>query len=251
MKAELRVFPSAEELVANLAAGMMQKIVHSKDVGASFSILLPGGTTPGLLFRSLAKQSHGKTKWDHVHFYWGDERCVPPTDPESNYRMARMLLLDALSIPEANIHRIRGEDEPITEARRYASELRSVPGANQGMPVFDLVLLGVGEDGHTASIFPDRMDLLRSAGLCEVSVHPATLRKRITVTGQVINTSPDVVFLVTGRNKANVVAEIIQGSERSKVYPAAYIKPANGALTWFLDKEAAFYLNEKKYVEDK
>jgi 6-phosphogluconolactonase len=250
MKPLIRIFPTAEQLAEDLASVLMQRI-HDLDTSSSrFNIMLPGGNTPKLLFSYMARQSGTSTAWDHVCFFWGDERCVPPTDPESNYRMAKEFLLDHFSVPETNIHRIQGEGEPFAEARRYAGELRSAALPGSGLPVFDMVLLGVGEDGHTASIFPDRMDLLHSPELCEVSLHPVTGQKRITVTGELIGHASEVIFIVTGKNKAGVVAEIFKGTETSGKYPAAHIRPARGKLTWLLDRDAAFFLTDKEYVEN-
>jgi 6-phosphogluconolactonase len=252
MKPLIRIFPTAGQLAEELASVLMQRIQAFKASGSNFNIMLPGGNTPRLLFGSLARKSSKSTAWDHVRIFWGDERCVPPTDPESNYRMAKESLLDHCSIPEKNVHRIHGEDDPFTEARRYAGELRSVAVPALGNPVFDMVLLGVGEDGHTASIFPDRMDLLHSSELCEVSVHPVTGQKRITVTGELIGDAAEVIFIVTGKNKAGVVAEILEKTEASGRYPAAHIRPAQGTLTWLLDRDAAIFLTdkEKEYVKN-
>jgi len=244
MKTNVRIFPTPMQLAEDFALELTQLIHKASDAGEILYIMLPGGNSPKLLFRFLAKQTQGNSTWDHVHLFWCDERCVSPGSPESNYGMTRQLLLDQINIPEANIHRIHGEEDPEKEAIRYAAELRTVPFSRQGFPGFDLILLGIGEDGHTASIFPDRMDLLRSANLCEVSTHPVTHQKRITVTGEVMNNAAHIVFLVTGRNKANVIADIFRHAAESGKYPASKIHPVHGRLTWLLDRDAATLLTE-------
>lgn len=203
------------------------------------TIALSGGSTPTLLFRHLAEQYRDRIDWSKVHFFWGDERCVPPDDAESNYGTARELLLQYIAIPAGNIHRIRGEAEPAEEARRYEAEIREfVPNAGN-LPAFDLVLLGMGSDGHTASIFPDQMELLEADSLCSVARHPETGQQRITLTGPVINNARQVAFLVTGAGKAEKVEEVIKKKGAWKDYPAAHIDPERGDLYWFLDAEAA------------
>jgi 6-phosphogluconolactonase len=177
--------------------------------------------------------------WSQVHFYWGDERCVPPTDAESNYGMTAELLLSKIEIPGENIHRIQGENDPEQEARRYGELLVKELQTYNGVPQFDLVILGMGDDGHTASIFPYQMHLWESAKNCEVAKHPGSGQKRITITGSVINTASVVAFLVTGAGKAPKVREIIQKEGDYKAYPASLVEPESGELYWFLDKDAA------------
>lgn len=202
------------------------------------TIALSGGSTPRLLFRHLADQYRDRIDWTRVHFFWGDERCVPPGHAESNYGMTRDLLLQHIAIPEENVHRIRGEAEPKTEAKRYGEEIREHVAKTDGRPAFDLVLLGMGDDGHTASIFPDRMQLLTAEDPCAVAEHPESGQQRITLTGPVINNAGMITFLVTGAGKAERVEGILQKKGNWKSYPAAHIQPKRGALHWFLDEEA-------------
>ena len=143
--------------------------------------------------------------WSFVHFFWGDERCVPPDDPESNFGMVNSGFLSKIDIPAINIHRIRGEEDPSTEAVRYSSEIVNYTRTTCGLPVFDQIILGMGEDGHTVSIFPSNSEMLYSEKICEVATHPLSGQKRITITGKVINNSDVVTFLVTGHSKADVV----------------------------------------------
>jgi 6-phosphogluconolactonase len=204
-----------------------------------FDIALSGGTTPRLLFRRLAKKYGNRVDWDRIHFWWGDERCVSPDSQESNYRMATDNFFSRVPVNPANIHRIRGEADPVAEAERYSEEMLSQLSIRSAWPVFDLVLLGMGEDGHTASVFPDRMELLNSDEICDVAIHPESGQKRITLTGQVINNANNIFFLVAGAGKAHVVSEIMNNRATAPHLPAYHISPVSGALIWFLDEEAA------------
>jgi len=227
-------------IVAQKFADSLVEKVNTSEV---FHWSLSGGSTPKLLFSLLAERYADKIEWNKVHFYWGDERCVPPTDEDSNYKMTKERLFDPLNIAEKNIHRIMGESEPAEEAKRHEEELKnSLPLNESGLPVFDLIMLGMGDDGHTASIFPHEMQLLDSSNICEVATHPVSGQKRITITGEVINAAKEIAFLVTGENKAEKIDDIFYGKERSKTYPAYHIKPSSGKLAWYLDSEAASQL---------
>ena len=207
-------------------------------------IALSGGSTPKLLFQILAEEYRHQIRWEQMHFYWGDERCVPPTDEESNYKAAFDLLLKNVVIPEGNIHRIHGEADPIKEAKRYSKVIIDNVPFTGGRPMFDLIILGMGSDGHTASIFPDQMQLLRSEQICEVATHPATGQQRVTLTGRVLNNALQTVFLVTGASKAPIVKTILGQEAGHLKYPAAHIHPKHGSLDWFLDNAAANDLNK-------
>lgn len=236
MTTEVKIYPSISELAEEFAGEIIEKINEQAKAGEAFYVMLSGGSTPKLLFGFLAKLSSKVESWAHVHFYWGDERCVPPDDPESNYMMAKEGLLDKIHIPEANIHRIFGENDPEKEAIRYAAEISMIPN-------FDLIMLGMGDDGHTVSIFPNNLGLLNSSKLCEIGIHPKTGQKRITITGKVINAAKVVAFLVTGKNKAGIIAEIFSKTGLYLTYPASYIHPQKGELKWLLDEEAASLIN--------
>jgi len=235
MMTEVKIYPTIGELAEVFAVEIITKINEQAKAGKAIYVMLSGGSTPKLLFGSLAKLSSKVVSWAHVHFYWGDERCVPPDDPESNYRMAKEELLDRIPIPEANIHRIFGENGPEKEAQRYAAEISNIP-------IFDLIMLGMGDDGHTVSIFPNNLDLMNSSKLCEIGIHPKTGQKRITITGKVINAAKTVAFLVTGKNKAEIIAEKKKKASSYLTYPASYIHPEKGELKWLLDEEAASLL---------
>jgi 6-phosphogluconolactonase len=222
-----------------VAEALAEKLLNLGKDSRFRTIALSGGSTPKILFDLLAKAYRQKIPWQQLQWYWGDERCVPPEDSESNYGMTRSLLLEKVPVPEGNIHRVRGEDPPEKEAIRYAAEIRSCLDAKEGIPCFDLVILGMGDDGHTASIFPHQMELWDSPALCEVATHPESGQKRISLTGKVINNAALVIFLVTGKSKAGPVAEILKQQGRYKTYPASRVKPVSGQLIWMLDEEAA------------
>jgi 6-phosphogluconolactonase len=153
--------------------------------------------------------------------------------------MTRKKLLEKIDIPFSNIHRIRGEMDPEKEAARYSREILSLTDNRDGMPLFDLILLGLGDDGHTVSIFPENMELIVSDKICEVAVHPVSFQKRITLTGRVINNSVSVRFLVTGKRKAEIVEKIINNNPSAGNYPASLIIPLHGELIWHIDIEAS------------
>ncbi|MEQ8686872.1 MAG: 6-phosphogluconolactonase [Imperialibacter sp.] len=203
------------------------------------NIALSGGSTPQLLFDILAADYKKAIDWSKMHFYWGDERCVPPTDKDSNYGMAKTHLFDKVGIPEANIHRILGENEPKQEAQRHSHEIKKNVTSSDGLPRFDLVILGLGTDGHTASIFSDQMELLKATETCVVATHPESGQKRISLSGPVINNAKSIAFLVTGKSKQARVKEILKHRGKFRTYPASHIKPANGVLYWFLDEAAS------------
>lgn len=231
----INVFES-NEVVAEAFAIYFAEWMREKD---RVAVALSGGSTPRVLFKHWAERYRDRIPWEKIHFFWGDERCVPPDHPESNYGMTKALLLDRIDIPKENIHRIRGEENPLLEAERYGEEIRRWVKIKDGTPVFDLILLGMGEDGHTASIFPNQMELLTDANICQVATHPDTGQQRITLTGPVINNAELVTFLVTGSTKAAIVREIITQADNRRQYPAAFIQPNPGELCWFLDQAAA------------
>jgi 6-phosphogluconolactonase len=232
---DIRIYDSKGLVARHFSDYLEQFIANRNEV----HIALSGGSTPQIVFEELASHKREAIDWSKVHFYWGDERCVPPTDDQSNYKMTQTYLLSQITIPANNIHRIKGEDIPKEEAERYGELLREKLPNTTGVPSFDLVILGMGEDGHTASIFPHEIGLWESDKLCEVATHPESGQKRITITGKVIDHSKEVVFLVTGIGKKEKVAEIIKHEGDFKEYPASLVAPENDNLIWFLDKEAA------------
>lgn len=231
----LKVSPSKAEVSKDFAR-YFATVCDSK---AEVHIALSGGSTPKIVFDELAENFQSDIDWSKVHLYWGDERCVPPDDDDSNFKMTEEHLLSKIDIPELNIHRIKGENGPEYEAEQYNTFLDTVlPKVNE-IPAFDLVILGIGDDGHTASIFPHEIDLWYSKKYCEVAEHPESGQKRITITGQIINNAEIVAFLATGENKAKRISEIIHGKEIAERYPVSLVAPRNGKVVWFLDEAAA------------
>lgn len=241
MNKNIKIYDNPDTLAVQLSNQLMNAANQKPD---DLLIAISGGHTPNTLFKHLANSPYKeKIPWNKIHFYWCDERCVSPTSSESNYGTANQHLFKNISIPEKNIHRIQGEAEPQAEVIRYANEIeRFLPFDNSDLPQFDWVLLGMGEDGHTASLFPGKSFLFLYSNIAGVSQHPATGQKRISLTKEVLCNSKRISFMVTGREKAKVLSEIIKELPLSKNYPAAEIKPINGEIEWMIDKEAAFYL---------
>lgn len=207
-----------------------------------FTVALSGGSTPKAIFRYLAQNYKDKILWKKIKFFWGDERCVPADHPDSNYLMTKENLFDKIEIPAENIFAVDGVNDPTNEAVRYSSVITENIEMKNGFPKFDLVLLGLGEDGHTASIFPNQMNLLNSENICEVAQHPVLNQKRITLTGNVINNAEQIIFLVTGTGKAKMIDTIINKKNDFEKLPASFVKPKQGKLTWMLDEAAASLL---------
>ncbi len=232
---ELKIYKDKNEVAQHFSA-YFSELVKDK---STFHVALSGGSTPKVVFDVLAADFSSKIDWTKIHFYWGDERCVPPSDDESNYKMTMEHLFSKIDVPNENIHRILGEKEPLLEAMRYGGLLEKNLPSQNGTPQFDLVILGMGDDGHTASIFPHEIELWDSSRNCEVAVHPDSGQKRVTITGKIINAASQVAFLVTGSGKAEKVKAIIEKQENFKKYPASLVSPDSGNLIWFLDGDAA------------
>ncbi|MEM6644076.1 MAG: 6-phosphogluconolactonase [Bacteroidota bacterium] len=239
-KEQIKVFLSPEATAKSFGDHLMTKLDEAE---SDYHCSLSGGSTPKLLFNYLADHYKEHPKWPFMHFYWGDERCVPPEHADSNFKMTNDLLLTKVAIPRENIHRIKGEEDPDGEAVRYGKEiLRNVPKTSE-IPVFDMIILGMGDDGHTASIFPHQMELLTEDRLCAVAEHPTSGQQRVTLTGKVLNAAREVVFLVTGAAKKERIAEIYEKQLGWEQFPAAYIDPLNGQLFWFVDDAAVSKLS--------
>lgn len=238
-----QVWPTPEEMAlasARLFASCVEKASASRGVAR---IAISGGSTPKAVFRLLAdpaKPFAATVPWDKLQLFWVDERCVPPADPESNYGVCRDLLLSKVAIPQANVFRMEGELDPEEAASRYESTLRNtmkLEGAES--PAFDLVMLGMGPDGHTASLFP-RTPALDEMGRLVVANHVAQKDTwRITLTWPVINHAAEVVFEIEGPEKAGVLAEVLTGPRDPERLPSQLIRPANGKLLFLLDEAAA------------
>jgi 6-phosphogluconolactonase len=229
--AKTHIFKNNEAVAAAFADFLQKEIAQVERI----NIALSGGSTPKVLFDILAKKYADKIRWSKVHFYWGDERCVAPTDEESNYKMTDEKLLQHIKIPPENIHRVLGENDPTAEANRYGDLIEENLNFKGGLPIFDLIILGMGSDGHTASIFPHEIELLEADKTCAVAIHPESGQRRISLTGKVINTARQVHFLVTGASKNSVLKEIFSKTGNYQSYPAAYIEGAE----WWMDEAAS------------
>lgn len=233
---EKRVFDNLQELNKSFT-DWLKDILKDRN---SVTIALSGGSTPKSIFDYWSANHVDDIDWKSIYLFWGDERCVPPTDEESNYKMTKDHLLDNVPIPEKNIFRIKGENNPADEAKRYSNLLEMEVDMVDDVPSFDIVILGMGDDGHTASIFPHEIDLWDSEEYCVVATHPDSGQKRVSLSGDVINNAKRVAFLVTGANKAEKVEKIFSSLDDVKdIYPAAKVDPVSGELVWFLDKAAA------------
>lgn len=217
-----------------------------KNMG-QFTVALSGGDTPRTLFSHLASGAGEAIDWSSVHVFWGDERHVPPMDTASNYRLAKECLLDAVQIPRANIHRIRSEEAAKEAARVYEAELRQFFDLAAGTwPRFDLVLLGLGDDGHTASLFPGMAALRERDHLAVSTFVPQTNAERITMTYPVINAASCVLVLVSGASKAAVVEAVLNNPPHLDELPMQGVHPRDGQLVWLLDVSAAGSINFSK-----
>jgi len=236
------IYPDKDSLAAAFACEFTRCLkVHAEEDDKPLRIALSGGSTPVNIFRQLSQETSWED-WRDVHLYWGDERCVPPDHPESNYGNTQVNLLEPLGISQDQVHRIRGEEEPQGEADRYGQLLQEQLPVNNSFPVFDWILLGLGKDGHTASIFPHQIEMWTAGSPCIVTSHPDSGQQRISLTGGVINVAKRVSFIASGREKAGVIREIFQKEGRYMEYPAFYVDPSSGNLEWYLDQDATYLL---------
>jgi len=236
---KLNILANKQEVAIAFSEYLKEKIETSE---SDIHVALSGGSTPKAIFDYMAENYAKSIQWNKLHLYWGDERCVLPTDAESNYKMTVDHLLSKIDFPEANIHRVKGENTPADEAIAYGEVLDENLEKVNDIPQFDVVILGMGDDGHTASIFPHEIDLWQSNNNCEVAIHPESGQKRITITGKVINNAKEVAFLVTGAGKAPKVKEIIKKEGDYTSYPATLVAPTSEKLLWLLDEAAAIHI---------
>jgi 6-phosphogluconolactonase len=235
---EMIICQDTAELSRLTAERLGQLVNQSVQDSGRFAVALSGGSTPKHLYSLLASPGYReRISWRNVHLFWGDERCVPPDHPESNFRMAQEAFLSKIEITGENIHRMRGEQEPRAAAAEYEKELQKFFGLNSGvLPRFDLILLGIGQDGHTASLFLGS-DALNDTEHLVVAPFVAKLNSyRLTLTLPVLNNAANVWFLVTGAGKADAVKQAFSGSSD---LPAASVQPVNGKLLWFITQDAA------------
>jgi 6-phosphogluconolactonase len=242
-KAEIIIGRDLVDLSSKAAAEFVRQANERSATAGRFVVALSGGSTPRALYSLLAgDEFQSQVPWHRVHFFWGDERCVPPEHPDSNYRMAFETLLSKAPVPEKNIHRIEGEEKPEIAAAKYEKAIRDFfQLADSELPRFDLILLGLGDDGHTASLFPGSEALQETSRLAVATYVEKLKSHRVTLTLPVLNHAANIFFLVAGENKTGILKDVLQ-RESSKNLPARQIDPPNGRLVWFVDQAATAYL---------
>ena len=245
---DVQVVEDAEALSRTAAVAIVRQVNEALQKRELFTIALSGGSTPELLYALLATDAslREEVDWGKIHFLWGDERCVPPDHPESNYRMANEAMLSKVPVPAANIHRVRAEDSDAGKAAEaYEQEVRLLFKLGPGeLPRLDCVLLGMGPDGHTASLFPGTTALNEKERLVVANWVEKFRTHRITMTAPVLNNAYSIMFLVGGEEKAEVLREVLQGDRQPERYPSQLIQPAHGKLLWLIDKAAAKLLKK-------
>lgn len=246
---ELRILDNGEELAREAADFVLWSGEQAVKSAGTFRLALSGGATPKALYALLAGSALAKRlEWRRVSVFFGDERCVPPDHADSNFRMANDTLLKPLKIPQDRVFRMRGEDEPEQAARQYEASIRKEFGESApAWPRFDVILLGLGDDGHTASLFPGTPALNERQRLVVPNQAPQGARQRLTFTVPLINQARAVVFLVSGNGKAAALKAVLEDrtADGSRV-PAKLVQPEQGRLIWFLDRAAAAELRIEK-----
>jgi 6-phosphogluconolactonase len=232
----LLVHETPEELAEAAARAFVARAEGAINGRGRFAVALAGGSTPEATYGALSRDYADKLDWGRVHVFFGDERTVPPEHEDSNYRMVHETLLSR--VPVGSVHRMRGELPPGEAAAAYEEELREFFGTN-GIPAFDLILLGVGEDGHTASLFPETSALDVTDRWAVANPVPKLETTRLTLTVPVINAARAVAFLVAGEGKAGALKKVLGGDADPRAYPAKFIRPESGELTWMVERAVA------------
>jgi 6-phosphogluconolactonase len=242
---DLRRLTTPQDLFQAAADEVLQAAADAIAQRGRFTIALSGGSTPKNLYTLIAANSSPTLPWDKVFFFWGDERPVPPEDQDSNYRMAQETILSKISVPPANIFRIPAENpDASAAAEAYEQTLRKFFAVAPGeLPRFDLILLGLGPDGHTASLFPETAALQERSHLVVANWVEKMKTSRITFTLPLLNAARRVAFLVSGADKAAVLREVLEGNAPGEKYPAKLVEPSEGKLIWFVDRAAASELS--------
>jgi 6-phosphogluconolactonase len=239
MKPEIRIFNNLEALsvaAADLFVEQAHRSIADRD---RFLVALNGGSTPTRLFQLLATDSAKRVDWSRIHVFWGDERCVLPEDAGSSYGQARDILLSHVLIPDVNIHRIQGELGPVEASKDYSLTLREFASPPLKWPRFDLIYLGMGEDGHTASLFPGSPVDVSEPTMPVTAHYQDRPANRVTLTPVVFNSAHVIVFMANGEKKANTLAEVLSDRYNPAQYPAQRIAPNDGRLIWLVDEAAA------------
>ncbi len=243
MKKSIHAYPNKEKLVAATTERMVNSIGQAIQQNGLCNMVLSGGNTPGGVFSLLASSTYrDRVEWGKLHLFWSDERMVPPEHQDSNFRLVRETLLDHIKIPDGNIHRIRGEIAPEEAAAEYAALMHG--HFNDNPPRFDLMLLGLGEDGHTASLFPETGAVEECEKYAIAVFVPKLNTWRVTLTLPVINAAKEILFLVSGKPKSEMVQRIMSNKQPAKEVPATMVNPQNGEIHWMLDSEAMVLINK-------
>ncbi|MBI4687944.1 MAG: 6-phosphogluconolactonase [Nitrospirae bacterium] len=244
---KVRVLQNLEAISREAAAVFKVAAKNCIALKGSFAAALSGGSTPRRFYTLLGSEKYiEKIDWSCVHLFWADERCVSKEHEDSNFRVAFETFISKVPLPASGIHRIKGEKEPEDAAMEYEDEIKGFFG-KKALPVFDLIILGVGEDGHTASLFPDSTALKDTLRLA-VPVY-TDRGNRVTLTLPVLNNAEQILFLAAGSSKAEVLYEILEGKNRKK-YPAGLVKPTMGKVTWLIDTMAAGKLKRGQSLKD-
>jgi 6-phosphogluconolactonase len=238
----IRVLPDPAALANAAARLIVEQAQAAIDARGAFSIALSGGSTPRDLHRQLASPPLvNQVDWQHVHVFFGDERCVPPHDAQSNYHMAEDTLLGRVPIPAAQVHRMRGELPPEQAASDYETELKAF--FKNDPPRIDVILLGMGDNGHTASLFPGLSAVHQQQRWVVAEDVKEVGMWRITLTPVVLNLGREVVFLVAGEGKANMLHRVLEGPYTPAELPAQIVRPSPGEVIWLVDAAAAAKLS--------
>ena len=244
-KRKIHIYPGKKELIIATTEKIIDYIEQTTQKHGLCNIALSGGNTPYDVYSLLAENSYrDSVDWNCVHLFWGDERMVSPDHPDSNYGMTRQTLLEHIAIPEDNVHRIRGEIAPEQASIEYAELLRG--HFTEDLPHFDLILLGIGEDGHTASLFPGTDALVEYNQPVTAVFVPKFNTWRVTMTLPVLNAAREIVFLASGSSKSNIAQRILSVEQPTKDLPATLVNPENGMVHWMLDSDAAALINKKE-----
>ncbi len=242
---QLFVYPDRDQLSRAAADRFVESANESITTRGRFAVALSGGSTPRQLYQQLASNAYrARVDWPHVHVFWGDERTVPPDNADSNYRMANETLLSRVPIPQENIHRMLAELDPEVAAKEYEQTLHDFWG--NVLPRFDLALLGLGTNGHTASLFPYTSALSERTRECVAVWVPELNTTRLTLTVPVLNHAAQIVFLVSGIDKAGVLREVLRGPYEPERLPAQFIHAEDGELLWLVDQAAASELEKSR-----
>jgi 6-phosphogluconolactonase len=246
--ANVIIHPDPERLALAAAEQFIELSAQAILARGLFSVTLSGGSTPLRLYRLLASEPFSeRVDWSRVHFFWGDERCVPTDHPDSNYLRAHTVFLSQVPVPEENIHRIAAELKPEQAAEAYEEQLlrffSTLPNEEERAQArFDLVLLGMGDDGHTASLFPGSAVVMEDTRWVRANYVDSLAAWRITLTPAILNRAGQVIFLVAGSGKSWTLQKVVYGAYQPERYPAQVIRPVNGNLLWLVDEAAAALL---------